>query len=214
MTYLISPADESKAIPALFSVVEIDHPPYGGQAHEVDVLVQLALAHSALQGPSLAAAAATGIVRARPGSGDAGLPQAQSGGAPHAGETSAAAAIAAPTVHSGGNCLKIGLPGKLILGDYFHENRTSRRPLLLLRISFPGKPIFIQFVPEVGPRLSRAPEIRPTAAPVVGPRAVPPVVIEPLEGILEGGAGTRLDPLEGLGNLEPGTFILKVSPLW
>ena len=144
-TYLIRPADESKAIPALFSVVEIDHPPYGGQAHEVDVLVQLALAHSALQGPSLAAAAATGIVRARPGSGDAGLPQAQSGGAPHAGETSAA--IAAPTVHSGGNCIKIGLPGKLILGDYFQKNMISRRPFLLLRISFPGIPILIQFVP-------------------------------------------------------------------
>ena len=24
----------------------------------------------------------------------------------------------------GGNCIKIGLPGKLILGDYFYENRT------------------------------------------------------------------------------------------
>ena len=39
------------------------------------------------------------------------------------------------------------LPGKLILRDYFQENRTSRRPFLLLRISFPGRPIFIQFVP-------------------------------------------------------------------
>ena len=47
----------------------------------------------------------------------------------------------------GGNCIKIGLPGKLILGDYFQENRTSRRPFLILRISFPGRPIFIQFVP-------------------------------------------------------------------
>ena len=36
---------------------------------------------------------------------------------------------------------KIGLPGKSILGDYFQENRTSRRHFLLLRISFPGKPI-------------------------------------------------------------------------
>ena len=26
----------------------------------------------------------------------------------------------------GGNCIKIGLPGKLILRDYFQENRTSR----------------------------------------------------------------------------------------
>ena len=31
---------------------------------------------------------------------------------------------------SGGNCIKIGLPGKSILRDYFHENRTSRRPFL------------------------------------------------------------------------------------
>ena len=48
----------------------------------------------------------------------------------------------------GGNCIKISLPGKSILGDYFQENRTSRRHFLLLRISFPGRPIFIQFVPE------------------------------------------------------------------
>ena len=47
----------------------------------------------------------------------------------------------------GGNCIKIGLPGKSILRDYFQENMTSRRPFLLLRISFPGRPIFIQFVP-------------------------------------------------------------------
>ena len=38
---------------------------------------------------------------------------------------------------SGGNCIKIGLPGKWILGDYFQENMTSPRPFLLLRISFP-----------------------------------------------------------------------------
>ena len=38
----------------------------------------------------------------------------------------------------------IGTP---ILGDYFQENRTSWRPFLLLRISFPGRPIFIQVVP-------------------------------------------------------------------
>ena len=41
-----------------------------------------------------------------------------------------------------GNCKKIGLPGKLILRDYFQENRTSQRPFLLLRISFPGRHIF------------------------------------------------------------------------
>ena len=48
---------------------------------------------------------------------------------------------------SGGNCIKIGLPGKSILGDYFQENRTSRNLFLLLRISFPGRSIFIQFIP-------------------------------------------------------------------
>ena len=42
------------------------------------------------------------------------------------------------------NCIKLCLPGKSILGDYYQENRTSRRPFLLLRISFPGSPIFIQ----------------------------------------------------------------------
>ena len=47
----------------------------------------------------------------------------------------------------GTNCIKIGLPGKSILGDYFQENRTSRRPFLLLRISFPGRPISIQLPP-------------------------------------------------------------------
>ena len=30
---------------------------------------------------------------------------------------------------------------------YFQENRTSRRPFLLLRIRFPGRPIFTQFFP-------------------------------------------------------------------
>ena len=44
-----------------------------------------------------------------------------------------------------GNCIKIGLPGKSILRHYFQENRTSGRPFLLL--SFPGRPIFIQFIP-------------------------------------------------------------------
>ena len=42
---------------------------------------------------------------------------------------------------------KKGLPGKSILEDYFQENRTSRRSYLLLRISFPGGPIFIQLPP-------------------------------------------------------------------
>ena len=43
--------------------------------------------------------------------------------------------------------MKIGLPGKSILRYYFQENRTSRRPFLLLRISFLGRSIFIQLVP-------------------------------------------------------------------
>ena len=46
----------------------------------------------------------------------------------------------------GMSCIKIGLPRKLILGDYSQENRTSRRPFLLLRIRFPGRTIFIQFI--------------------------------------------------------------------
>ena len=45
------------------------------------------------------------------------------------------------------NCIKIGLPGKFILRDYFQENSTSQRPFLLLRISFLGRHIFIQFIP-------------------------------------------------------------------
>ena len=34
------------------------------------------------------------------------------------------------------------------VADYFQENRTSRRPFLLLRSPFSGRPIFIQFVPD------------------------------------------------------------------
>ena len=62
---------------------------------------------------------------------------------------------------SGGNCIKIALPGKWILRDHFQENMTSRRPFLLLRISFPGRLIFIQFVPGGCPRPG-------TAAPASG----------------------------------------------
>ena len=43
---------------------------------------------------------------------------------------------------------KICLPGKSILRDYFQENMTSRRPFLLLRISLPGRHIFIQLPPD------------------------------------------------------------------
>ena len=42
------------------------------------------------------------------------------------------------TKEAGMNCIKIGLPGKSILRDYFQENMTSPRPFFLLRISFPG----------------------------------------------------------------------------
>ena len=55
--------------------------------------------------------------------------------------------VAADCGSPGGNCIKIGLPGKSILRDYFQENMTSQRPFLLLRISFAGRLIFIQFVP-------------------------------------------------------------------
>ena len=51
---------------------------------------------------------------------------------------------------SGTNCIKIGLPGKPILRDYFQENKTSQRPFLLLRINFPGRPIFLQLPPDYG----------------------------------------------------------------
>ena len=47
----------------------------------------------------------------------------------------------------GKNCIKIDLSGKSILVEYFQEIRTSRRPFLLLRISFPARPIFIQLPP-------------------------------------------------------------------
>ena len=71
---------------------------------------------------------------------------------------------------AGGNCIKISFPGKSILRDYFQQNGTSQRPFLFLRISFPGRPISIQFIPAVGrwgPPWSRAsarsaPPSRPT----------------------------------------------------
>ena len=60
---------------------------------------------------------------------------------------SGVSAMALPMSMPGDNCIKLGLPGKSILRDYFQENITFRRPFLLLRISFPGRPIFLQFVP-------------------------------------------------------------------
>ena len=62
------------------------------------------------------------------------------------------AASGSPLAASGGNCIKIGIPGKLIFRDYY---MTSRRPFLLLRISFRGRPIFLQFVPGSPWRPSR-----------------------------------------------------------
>ena len=53
----------------------------------------------------------------------------------------------AEQVQPGTNCIKLGISGKSILRDYFQENRTSRRPFFLLRISFPGRFIFIQLPP-------------------------------------------------------------------
>ena len=49
-------------------------------------------------------------------------------------------------VAPGMNCIKIGLPGKSILEDYFQENGTFRRPFLLLKISFPQR-LFMQLPP-------------------------------------------------------------------
>ena len=73
---------------------------------------------------------------------------------------------------SGGNCIKIGLPGKSILRDYFQENGTSRRHFLLLRISFPGRPIFIQLPPDL--RRERAVGALDHARPHLG-RVPPPL---------------------------------------
>ena len=68
----------------------------------------------------------------------------------------------------GTNCIKLGLPGKSILGDYFQENVTTRRPFLLLRISFPGRPIFIQLPPGncSGMGLGGSPPRVPRCAPL------------------------------------------------
>ena len=85
---------------------------------------------------------------------------------------------------TGGNCITIGLPGKLILGYYFQENWTSRRPFLLLRISFPGRPgrpVFIQFVPDADSGASMSKWIfRFLSAVMVVPFFVP---VENVEGV-------------------------------
>ena len=84
-----------------------------------------------------------------------------------------------------GQLYKIGLPGKLILRYYFQENRSSRRPFLLLRISFPGRPIFIQLVPGVEERVDVfGPEEVHVVPPVVGDRVVVKQVGQLREGAL------------------------------
>ena len=47
-----------------------------------------------------------------------------------AGVVLSAADVEVGVVGAGANCIKMGLPGKSILGNYFQENRTSRRPFL------------------------------------------------------------------------------------
>ena len=92
-------------------------------------------------------------------------------------------AVPSPPVE---NCIKIGLLGKSILRDYFQENRTSRRPFLLLRISFPGRPIVIQFIPVaavvvVGPPVELV--IVVVQVIVAAPPGVEPAVLLALVGV-------------------------------
>ena len=61
---------------------------------------------------------------------------------------------------SGGNCIKIGLPAKSILRDFFQENRSLGRPFLLLRISFLGRPICL-YNQSLGPCRCGGPSGRP-----------------------------------------------------
>ena len=49
---------------------------------------------------------------------------------------------------------------KSIIRDYFQENRTSQRPFLLLRIGFPGRPIFIQLPRSRGQCRAQRPQLR------------------------------------------------------
>ena len=50
---------------------------------------------------------------------------------------------------AGGNCIEIGLPGKLILRDYFQENRSSNRPTII-EDQFSGKTYFYTSHPRKG----------------------------------------------------------------
>ena len=72
----------------------------------------------------------------------------------------------------GANCTKLDLLGKSILGDYFKESRTSKRPFLLLRINFPGRPIFIQFVPGERAEGDLAHAVAAVGVALLGPAAV------------------------------------------
>ena len=56
ITYLVGAADEREAVPAVLAVRQVDHSAHRSQAHQVHVLVQLALAAATLQGPRLSAA--------------------------------------------------------------------------------------------------------------------------------------------------------------
>ena len=77
---------------------------------------------------------------------------------------------------------KIGLPGKSILGDYFQENVISQRPFLLLRISFPGRPIFIQLPPALFPGcLYSMSFLRPSVFPL-GPSSLNSLLSGPSGG--------------------------------
>ena len=71
----------------------------------------------------------------------------------------------------GGNCIKIGLPGKLILRDYFKRIGLPKY-LLLLRISFPGRPIYIQLPPGWSGRTTTAAAAAATGCPGTRPSKV------------------------------------------
>ena len=55
-TYLVGAADEREAVPGVLAVRQVNHSAHRRQAHQVHVLVQLALAAATLQGPRLPAA--------------------------------------------------------------------------------------------------------------------------------------------------------------
>ena len=50
-------------------------------------------------------------------------------------------------MRAGANCIKIGLPGKLTLRDYFQGNMTYRRPFFFTENQFSGKTYFYTIHP-------------------------------------------------------------------